>query len=128
MKCVHWCVGLRAQRFKWGPWCIQQAHEQSPRRQQLSALGACHQASLHKFVTLSSANINRLWNIVNAQDVFIERMVGEGRANGRGVRGHTSLLPETHQKSTPTCKNDSHTTSTECWQKELNLQKKARNA
>ena len=57
-----------------------------------------------KFVTLSSANIHRLWNIVNAQEVFIERMVWGGRANGRGVRGHAHLLPETHQKSTPTCK------------------------
>ena len=34
----------------------------------------------------------------------------EAKQDGGGVRGHTYLLPQTHQKNTSTCK----TTHTEC--------------
>ena len=41
--------------------------------------------------------------------------------DGGGVRRHAHLLPQTHKKKKK--KNDSHRTSTEHWQKNLNVQK-----
>ena len=38
--------------------------------------------------------------------------------DGGGIRPHAHLIPQTHQKNTTTCR-----TSTERWQKNLNLQK-----
>ena len=44
-------------------------------------------------------------------------------AEEQDVMGHAHLLPETHQKKHIYMSNNSHITSTECWQKNLNLQK-----
>ena len=42
--------------------------------------------------------------------------------DGRGVRCHVNLLPQTHKKKTHLHVKLTGT-STECWQKKLNLQK-----
>ena len=44
------------------------------------------------------------------------------RKDGRRVRGRAHPLPQTHEKNIY-MQNDSHITSTESWQKNLNLQK-----
>lgn len=59
------------------------------------------------FFTLSSAPINRLCNMVNAQDVFIERMICGGGARWQRCKRSCSPSPTNTSKNKQTTQNTS---------------------